>query len=165
MQRTGRKQLDNEWEKNHQTLMQYGEMGQAGESELIYSFDQPANAVFFLTKGFIRLVNRETCRSKIIGAGEFFGDRSVFLTKHLYVEAVTPVAFIRLDDTAYSKLVRNEPKLAVELISHMSKNHIYLTEKQSLLSETKELFSQVKKGYAKLHRFKKNDPSLCCHCS
>ncbi|QTM99758.1 cyclic nucleotide-binding domain-containing protein [Sediminibacillus dalangtanensis] len=165
MKLTKRKHLEDKWKYNYETLSAYGEIGEVGESQLIYSFEQPAHAVYFITSGFVRLFNKETCRTKIIGAGEFFGDRSVFFTKHMYVESVTPVVFVRVDEESYSRLMKHEPKLAVELITHISKNHIYLTEKQSLLSETKELFSQLKKGYSKIHHVKKSDHQLCCHCS
>ncbi|WP_026570021.1 Crp/Fnr family transcriptional regulator [Sediminibacillus terrae] len=165
MQLKKRKYLANKWKYDYQTLSVYGEIGRTGESQLIYSFEKPADAVFFVTSGFVRLFNKETCRTKIVGAGEFFGDRSVFFTKHIYVEAVTPVEYVRIDEKAYSRLMRHEPKLAVELITNISKNQLYLTEKQSLLSETKEMFSQMKKGYSKVHRLKKNDHQLCCHCS
>ncbi|SDJ65375.1 Crp/Fnr family transcriptional regulator [Sediminibacillus albus] len=150
---------------DHQTykvLNSYGIQTGKTQNEIIYSHEQRTNSVFYITKGFVRLVNRDKCSTKIIGAGEFFGDRSIFYSKNMYAEALSEVEYIRIDDISFSRLMNSEPKLAVKMITSISKNYIYLTEQQNLFSVTKEYFLQRKKGYPRSYRIKKQERSICC---
>jgi CRP-like cAMP-binding protein len=147
------------------SLDRNGMAEQRGQGEIIYTPEQPANAAFHLSEGYVRLVNREQGIIRIIGPGEFFGDRSIFHSKNIYTEALTNIKYIRIDEPSFSQLMYSNARLAMDIVTSISRHYIYLNEKRSLLLLAKEFLIHMRRGHSVTPLFmnwkKKKERSIC----
>ncbi|MDC3424101.1 cyclic nucleotide-binding domain-containing protein [Aquibacillus sp. 3ASR75-11] len=146
---------------------EYGIEGHLSKDEIIYSPAHPENATFYLKTGYVQLVNQEKCITRVVGPGEFFGDRSIFHSKKVYTQALSNIEYVRVDEQSFSQLMYSNVKLATDIITSLSKHSIFLNEKQNLFSLMKELYAHIKKGNSVkllLMNWKKNKVSSpCCN--
>ncbi|MRH44512.1 cyclic nucleotide-binding domain-containing protein [Aquibacillus halophilus] len=144
-------------------LEEYGIAVQKNQSERIYTPEQSTNAAFYLTEGFVRLVNQQNCITKVIGSREFFGDRSIFSSENIYAEALTNIKYVRIDESSYKRLMDDNVELTMDITSSISKHYAYLQKEQTLLSRSKELFGHMKRGHSLLPLLInwKKDCSIC----
>ncbi|WP_174495179.1 Crp/Fnr family transcriptional regulator [Salirhabdus euzebyi] len=153
--------------KKEEKLNTFGNKTKIDQNEIIFSPEKKMNEAFYLLDGFIEVINRETCVSRLVGPGEFFGDRSIFESDVIYAEALTPVHLIRIDGENFNRLLYSDANLAMDITASLSKHHLFLTNKQNVLSQVKELFSHMKKRYPikfllKSQKKKGRNGSVCC---
>lgn len=129
-------------------LEKFGILVEKTQHERIYTPANVANATFYVKNGYVRLINQQKGISKIVGPGEFFGDRSMFYSKYICTEAITNVTYIQVDEPSFTRLMYNNTPLAFTIINSLSKHYIYLNEKKNLFSVWKEFFSHLRKGHS-----------------
>ncbi|WP_171038160.1 Crp/Fnr family transcriptional regulator [Aquibacillus sediminis] len=142
MTKRNNRQLD------HQLLDHYGKPNTKLKGDVLYSPKHPKRAVFYLTDGYVRLVNQEQGVIKIVGPGEFFGDRGIFASDKIYTEAITDIKYICMDESVFRWLMYKDTKLALEITTSLSQHAIYLKQRPNLLTITKEIYSHMRKGHA-----------------
>ncbi|WP_226035291.1 cyclic nucleotide-binding domain-containing protein [Aquibacillus saliphilus] len=133
------------------------------QNERIYTPEQVTNAAFYLKKGFVRLVNKQNCMTKIIGAGDFFGDRSIFFSEYMYAQALTSIEYMHIDELNFQRLMGSDVRLAMEINTNISKHYVYLQEKQNLFVRSKELFTHIKRDHSLIPLLfnRKEESSIC----
>ncbi|MBM7573362.1 Crp/Fnr family transcriptional regulator [Aquibacillus albus] len=110
------------------------------QGETIYAPDQVESAAFYLADGYVKLFNQDKGTKKVIGPGAFFGDRSIFYSEDICATALTPIQYIRIEESSFKKLMYHNTKLAMNIITSLSTHVIYLSEKQTILSRIKQFF-------------------------
>jgi CRP-like cAMP-binding protein len=127
------------------SLGRYGVKGMKSQSEVIYSASNPANSVFYLLKGTVKLVDEQKGVSKIITADQFFGDLFLFYSKDIYVETLSDIDYIQITNDDYQRLFKEDFKLATTIIKDLSKQTVFKEERKlsKVLDNVKNLKSKV----------------------
>jgi CRP-like cAMP-binding protein len=100
----------------------------AGES--VFSQGDPANAVFYLQTGKVRLtvvsMNGKEAVIAHLPAGSFFGEASLAgqPVRISSASALQPSTVIRIDQTVMQDLLRREPKFAEQFLAHLLARNI-----------------------------------------
>jgi CRP-like cAMP-binding protein len=86
----------------------------------------------------VKLFDQKAGKSKVVGAGELFGDRSIFQSNSINAEALTDIEYVQIDHTSYERLRQYNAGLALEVVSNISKHFICKEQKQSKLERIKQ---------------------------
>jgi CRP-like cAMP-binding protein len=126
-------------------LDQYGVKGEKNQKEVVYNATHPANSIFYLLKGSVRLVDEQKEISKIITAGHFFGDHFLFYSNNVYVEALSNIEYIQITNDGYQRLFKEDFKLATVIIKGLTRQTVFEGERKlsKILGNMKNLKSKV----------------------
>ncbi|WP_163539817.1 Crp/Fnr family transcriptional regulator [Gracilibacillus sp. YIM 98692] len=147
-------------------LQDYGMKVQEKQGHFVYHPKKTSNGVFYLTKGYVRLVNEKQHAIRIVSPGEFFGDRSTFYSENVYAETITSAEYLFIDDEQFKQLLYNESELAKIIMNDLTDHSRYLNNQRTIWGEVKELSHYLQKGYSVKsiiwkNKMKKKD-TLCC---
>ncbi|MDX8362802.1 Crp/Fnr family transcriptional regulator [Cytobacillus sp. IB215316] len=120
-------------------LQAYGQNHHVEHGTVIYSPQAPINSVLFLVKGTILLTDAEKGTEKIVHEGEFFGDRSIFSSKHISAKALSNAEYFQIDAYNYAQLMGNNPKLALNIVEELSNQYLdkQISQPTNLLQKLK----------------------------
>ncbi|MFD2680949.1 Crp/Fnr family transcriptional regulator [Bacillus seohaeanensis] len=127
------------------SLRRYGVKKMKKQNEVIYSAANPANSVFYLLKGTVKLVDEQKGISKTITADQFFGDLFLFYSKDIYVETLSDIEYIQITNDDYQRLFKEDFKLVTTIIKDLSKQTVFKEERKlsKVLDNVKNLKSKV----------------------
>lgn len=96
------------------------------EGQVIVKAGDPGNAFYVITNGKVKVVAGKALSGKKeaeLGRGEFFGELSLLDgdARTRTVVAETPLETVRIERTAFRKLLRKEPDLTIRLLEGMAK--------------------------------------------
>ena len=96
------------------------------EGQVIVKAGDPGNAFYVITNGKVKVVAGKAPSGKKeaeLGRGEFFGELSLLDgdARTRTVVAETPIETVRIERTAFRKLLRKEPDLTIRLLEGMAK--------------------------------------------
>ena len=96
------------------------------EGQVIVKAGDPGNAFYVITNGKVKVVAGKTPSGKKeaeLGRGEFFGELSLLDgdARTRTVVAESPLETVRIERTAFRKLLRKEPDLTIRLLEGMAK--------------------------------------------
>ena len=96
------------------------------EGQVIVKAGDPGNAFYVITNGKVKVVAGKAPSGKKeaeLGRGEFFGELSLLDgdARTRTVVAETPLETVRIERTAFRKLLRKEPDLTIRLLEGMAK--------------------------------------------
>lgn len=96
------------------------------EGQVIVKAGDPGNAFYVITNGKVKVVAGKAPSGKMeaeLGRGEFFGELSLLDgdARTRTVVAETPLETVRIERTAFRKLLRKEPDLTIRLLEGMAK--------------------------------------------
>lgn len=107
------------------------------EGQVIVKAGDPGNAFYVITNGKVKVVTGKAPSGKMeaeLGRGEFFGELSLLDgdARTRTVVAETPLETVRIERTAFRKLLRKEPDLAIRLLEGMAKRTRKILDTPSL---------------------------------
>ena len=109
-------------------------------SNCLFSQDQPADSVYFLEDGLVKLTRTNGAGGRIIltirGPGHLVGDEALAQTNpHYYTEAevLTPANVYRIPAPSFSRALMQNGELAAALVTYLLERRLALAEKVELL--------------------------------
>jgi CRP/FNR family transcriptional regulator, cyclic AMP receptor protein len=104
------------------------------KDQAVYSQGEPADAVFYIQKGKVKVTvvseNAKEAITAIFGANDFFGEGSLAGLAHrtATVVALTDSGIMRLEKAVVVSLIHREPQFAELFISHLLRRTIRVEE-------------------------------------
>lgn len=107
------------------------------EGQVIVKAGDPGKAFYVITNGKVKVVAGESPEGRKeaeLGRGEFFGELSLLDgdARTRTVVAETPLETIRIDRSAFRRLLRKEPNLAIRLLEGMARRTRNILDTPSL---------------------------------
>ena len=107
------------------------------EGQVIVKAGDPGRAFYVITNGKVKVVAGKSPGGKKeaeLGRGEFFGELSLLDgdARSRTVVAETPLETIRIERSAFRKLLRKEPDLTIRLLEGMAKRTRKILDTPSL---------------------------------
>ncbi len=102
-----------------------GAVGKYGKDQIVFSQGDPADAVFYIQKGKVKVaVVSEQGKEAVVallGAGDFFGEACLAgqATRLATVSAITESSIVRLDKTAVIRLIQTDPAFSEVFMTHL----------------------------------------------
>jgi CRP-like cAMP-binding protein len=102
-----------------------GATGKYGKDQVVFSQGDPADAVFYIQKGKVKVaVVSEQGKEAVVallGPGDFFGEACLAgqATRLATVSAITEATIVRLDKTAIIHLIQTDPAFSEVFMTHL----------------------------------------------
>ncbi|HEX5846990.1 MAG TPA: Crp/Fnr family transcriptional regulator [Rhodoplanes sp.] len=102
-----------------------GTAGKHGKDQVVFSQGDPADAVFYIQKGKVKVaVVSEQGKEAVVallGPGDFFGEACLAgqATRLATVSAITESSIVRLDKAAVIRLIQTDPAFSEVLMTHL----------------------------------------------
>ncbi len=100
-------------------------LGSYGEDQIVFSQGDPADAVFYIQRGKVKItvVSKQGKEAvvAILGANDFFGEGCLAGQRHRMATALTMTdsVVVRLEKAAILHVIRQEPEFAELFIAHL----------------------------------------------
>ena len=100
-------------------------IGSYGEDQIVFSQGDPADAVFYIQRGKVKItvVSKQGKEAvvAILGANDFFGEGCLAGQRHRMATALTMTdsVVVRLEKAAILRVIRQEPEFAELFIAHL----------------------------------------------
>ena len=109
-------------------------------STVLFKQGQPADSLYFLESGLVKLTRKNTAEGRIIlmirGRGELLGEESLGRENELLTseaEVISAASAYRIPKLALYRLVSTQPELCSEMLAYLVDNRNTLAEKVELL--------------------------------